>query len=72
MSCLEKKKSGKYGRLKNCAKKMWRLWEKSSPIRMTLNTVGVEVDRYTGRQYPHNQGLVREHVNTGSEDAAEL
>ena len=30
------KKTGKYGRLKNCAKKMSKNWEKSSPIRMTL------------------------------------
>ena len=35
-----KKKSGTCGRLKSCAKKTWKLWEKSSSIRMTL-TLGV-------------------------------
>ena len=33
------KKSGTYGRLKNCAKKMPRIGEKNSPIRMTLITL---------------------------------
>ena len=31
-----KKTPGKYGRLKNCAKKMSKICKKSSPIRMTL------------------------------------
>ena len=31
-----KKKTGKYGRLKNCANQMSKIWAKSSPIRMTL------------------------------------
>ena len=32
-----KKKSGKDERSKNCAKKMPKIWTKSSPIRMTLS-----------------------------------
>ena len=35
------KKLGKYGRSKNCAKKMSKIWEESSPIRMTLITYQV-------------------------------
>ena len=31
-----KKKTGRSGRLKNCAKKIWKLWGKSSPIIRTL------------------------------------
>ena len=33
---IQKKISGTSGRLKNCAKKTWKLWGESSPIRMTL------------------------------------
>ena len=39
------KKTGKYGRLKNCAKKTSKNWEKSSPIRMTLSLVDFDTPR---------------------------
>ena len=34
---LEKKAGRYYGRLKNCAKKMSKIWKQNSPIRMTLS-----------------------------------
>ena len=38
---IRRKKTAKYGRLKNCAKKRRNFGEKNSTIRMTLTTIAL-------------------------------